>query len=269
MEAKMRVGWIGLGAMGLGMARCAARAGHMVVGHSRGRETHQALIDDGGRLEPQLSTVAEAAEVLCINVFNDDQVRDVLYKQGALKALGSGAVLVIHTTGDPALALDAHRAAPAGVQVIDAAFSGTPAQADTGALAVMAGGDPAAFAQVEPVLQSYGALVRHVGPLGSGQKLKLINNLLFAAHVRLAAEAFALAAREGFSPRMTAEVFNLCSSSSRALQIIGDGGRVQENLARMRFYLDKDLELARRLAADQGLELGLIGEMTAAFSPAV
>ncbi|MDB5430253.1 MAG: 6-phosphogluconate dehydrogenase NAD-binding protein [Caulobacter sp.] len=263
----MNVGWIGLGMMGLGMASCAARAGHRVVGHSRGNPDHAALKAAGGGLDADARAVAAGCEVLCINVFTDDQVRDVLYGQGVLESLSPGAVLAIHTTGDPAVARDAQAAAPEGVSVLDAAFSGTPAQAAAGELAIMAGGEAGAYAKALPVLASYGRLVRHVGPLGAGQRLKLINNMLFAAHVRLAAEGYSLAERQGFDAEMTAEVLAACSASSRALAIIGDGGRVAENLARMRFYLDKDMEVARRLAAESGLDLGLIGEITDGFRP--
>lgn len=263
----MKVGWIGLGMMGLGMASCAARAGHRVIGHTRGNPAHAALTALGGELSPDMTAVAAASDVLCVNVFTDGQVGEVLYGAGVLKALRPGAVLVIHTTGDPAVSQAAAAAAPQGVAVLDAAFSGTPAQAADGTLAIMAGGDARAYATALPVLESYGRLVRHVGPVGAGQRLKLINNMLFAAHVRLAAEAYGLAEREGFDAQLAAEILDQCSASSRALAIIGEGGRVADNLARMRFYLDKDMEVARRIAAERGQDLGLIGEVTAAFKP--
>ena len=258
----MRVGWIGLGMMGLGMARCAARAGHEVIGYTRGRAEHQALAGDGGRLTTSLADVV-GTEALCLNVFTDDQVRDVLYGDGVLGGLRSGTVLVIHTTGDPALSRQTQADAPAGVTVVDGAFSGTPQQAVEGTLTVMAGGTDAAFARVLPLLESYSALARHVGPIGAGMQLKLINNLLFSAQVRLAAATYRIAGKEGFDAETVREVLGRCSAASRALDIIGDGGAVAENLDRMRFYVEKDIAIARDIADAQGIDLGIVGEVAA------
>jgi 3-hydroxyisobutyrate dehydrogenase-like beta-hydroxyacid dehydrogenase len=255
----MRVGWIGLGMMGLAMARCAARAGHDVVGFTRGRPAHRALIEDGGRLSTALAEVAGHADLLCLNLFDDTQLRQLLYDDGLLAMLRAGSVLVVHTTGDPALARALAAEAPAGVEVVDGAFSGTPEQAVAGTLTVMAGGSVAAFGRVRPLFESYAAFVRHVGETGAGMQLKLINNLLFAAQVRLAEDAFRLAATAGFDAATVAEVLGRCSAASRALAIIGEGGRVAENAARMRFYVDKDVAVAGNIADEAGIELGLVG----------
>lgn len=257
----MRVGWIGLGMMGLAMARCAARAEHDVVGFTRGRPDHEVLRENGGRLSGDLAAVAGHAEVLCVNVFDDAQVRQLLYAEGLLALLRPGTILVIHTTGNPELARTIAAEAPPGVEVVDGAFSGTPEQAVAGTLTVMAGGSPAAVARVLPLFDSYAAFVRHVGPTGAGMQLKLINNLLFAAQVRLAEDAFRLSAAAGFDAGTVAEVLGRCSAASRALDIIGAGGRVAENAARMRFYVDKDVAVAIGIAADAGLDLGIVGEV--------
>src|SRR6516162_630396 len=120
----LSVGWIGLGAMGLGMARSAARAGHRVIGHTRGKPEHNRLVEEGGTLSPDLGMVVADADVVCINVFSAEQVREVLYGQRVLERLASGVVLILHTTSDPAFARQLGLDAPAGVEVVDAAFSG-------------------------------------------------------------------------------------------------------------------------------------------------
>lgn len=255
----MRVGWIGLGMMGLAMARCAARAGHDVLGVTRGRPEHRALPDDGGRLSTDLAEVVAHAELLCLNLFDDAQLRELLDGERLLARLRPGTILVIHTTGDPALSRDLAAAAPPGVEVIDGAFSGTPAQAVDGTLTVMAGGSDTAFERARPLFDTYAAFVRHVGPIGAGMQLKLINNLLFAAQVRLVEGAFRLADDAGFDAVTVADVLGRCSAASRALAIIGEGGRVAENAARMRFYVDKDVAVAAGIAAAAGLDLGLVG----------
>lgn len=257
----MRVGWIGLGMMGLAMARCAARAGHDVVGLTRGRPDHRALVADGGRLSTDLAEVVAHAELLCLNVFDDAQLRELFDGERLLARLRPGTILVVHTTGNPDLSRGLAASAPPGVEVIDGAFSGTPAQAIDGTLTVMAGGRDAAVARARPLFEAYAACVRHVGPTGAGMQLKLINNLLFAAQVRLAEDAFRLAGDAGFDAATVTEVLGRCSAASRALAIIGEGGNVAANAARMRFYVDKDVAVAVGIAATAGLDLGLVGEV--------
>jgi 3-hydroxyisobutyrate dehydrogenase len=261
----MIVGWIGLGMMGLGMAKCATRAGFAVVGHTRGRPEHVGLIEAGGRLSDDLADIV-AADVLCVAVFTDDQVREILYGDGVLARLRPRAVLVIHTTGDPALSQRIAADAPAGVMVVDGAFSGTPQQASEGSLTIMAGGTVEAFERVRPLLESYAALVRHVGPLGSGMQLKLINNLLFSAQVRLVAATYRIAATQGFDAVTVGEILGRCSAASRALEIIGAQGTVAANLDRMRFYVEKDIAVAQSIAVAQGLDLGIVGEVAAGLA---
>ena len=245
--------------MGLGMARCAARAGYPVVGHSRGRPEHQALVADGGSLAENFLDVVRDCDAVCINVFNDGQVRSVLHDSGVLAQLKTGSVLVVHTTGDPALSRQLQADAPTGVEVVDGAFSGSPAQAAAGELTIMAGGSDSAWARAQPLFATYAAFVRHVGPTGAGMQLKLINNLLFAAQVRLAAATYRIAAGQGFSVETVAEVLARCSAASRALDIVGARGQVADNLARMRVYLEKDVATARHIAETAGIELGIVG----------
>jgi len=262
----MRIGWIGLGAMGLGMARCAARAGHEVVAHTRGRPEHQAVVDEGGRLSRNFEEVASGAEILCINVFNDQQVQSVLYDDGVLAMLRPDAILVVHTTGAPELSRRLQADAPAGVEVVDGAFSGSPQQAAEGALTLMVGASDTAWRRVEPLFASYGEFVRRIGPLGAGMQLKLLNNLLFAAHVRLAADAYRIAIDEGLSPAIVAEVLARSSGGSRALSMLGARPAAPDDLSSMRRYVEKDVETALRIAAAAGLDLKSVGQVARSFA---
>lgn len=264
----MRIGWIGLGAMGLGMARCAARAGHEVVAHTRGRPEHQALVADGGRLSTDLDEVAAPAEILCVNLFNDDQVRSVLYDDGVLAKLRPGAILVVHTTGAPDLSRRLQADAPAGVEVVDGAFSGSPQQAAEGALTLMVGASDTAWPRVEALFSAYGEFVRRVGPLGAGMQLKLLNNLLFAAHVRLAADAYRIAIDEGLAATTVAEVLARSSGASRALALLGARPGAPDDLSTMRKYVEKDVETALRIAEAAGLDLKSVGAVAGAFCEA-
>ncbi|TAL00435.1 MAG: NAD(P)-dependent oxidoreductase [Rhodospirillaceae bacterium] len=261
----MRIGWIGLGAMGLGMARCAARAGHQLVGHTRGRLEHQALVTDGGALSGDLDAVVDGAEVVCVNVFSAAQVRSLLYDDGVLAKLAPGTVLVLHTTSDPVLARQLAAGAPRMVEVVDAAFSGSPEQAAAGALTMMVGGSPNVVTRLRPLLDTYAAFIRHVGATGTGMQLKLLNNLLFAAQVRLAAETYRIAATEGFAMETVTDVLSRCSGASRALGIVGRDGRVARNLDGMRVYIEKDVAAAIDSAHAAGIDLGILGEVARGF----
>jgi 3-hydroxyisobutyrate dehydrogenase-like beta-hydroxyacid dehydrogenase len=263
----MRIGWIGLGTMGLGMARCAARAGHEVLGHTRGRAEHLSLVADGGRLSNDLVEVA-AAPFVCINVLAEAQLRDVLYTQGVLNRLTSGTIMIIHTTSSPALTQHIQSDAPAGVDVIDAAFSGSREQAALGQLTMMVGGEATAVSCAQSLLQTYATYLRHVGPLGTGMQLKLLNSLLFAAQVHLVAEVFGLAAHAGIAADVLLEVLTRSSARSRALEIVGAHGTVEQNVQQLQKYFVKDVAAAHASATAVGMDLGVVGSLASqAFPP--
>lgn len=94
----MRIGWIGLGAMALGMERCAARTGHTVIGHTHGRAAQEALLTDGGSVSADLAMVVTDTDIVCINVFNEEQIGSVLCDDGVLARLSVGSTLIVHTT---------------------------------------------------------------------------------------------------------------------------------------------------------------------------
>ena len=204
---------------------------------ARGKPEHRILEAEGGQLNLDLLAVAADKEVVCINVFDAGQMEDVLYANGVLGQLAPGTVLILHTTSAPQLAIDIARHAPPGVTVIDGAFSGSPQQAAQGALTVMAGGDPTVFLNAEPVLASYASYLRHVGPLGAGMRLKLINNLLFGAQIALVSDAFRLARETGIEAEVLADIISRSSGASTALSILSQHrppGAASEN---MRAYL--------------------------------
>ena len=251
--------------MGLGMARSAVRAGHLVTGHTRGNPEHARLAAEGGRLNEDVSAVVADKDVVCVNVFDANQVADVLYQNGVLARLAPGTVLILHTTSPPHLAIGIARDAPAGVAVVDGAFSGSPQQAADGALTVMAGGDRDVFERVETVLSSYAAYLRHVGPLGAGMRLKLINNLLFGAHVALATDAFRLAEKTGIAADVLADVLSRSSGASAALGMLARHSRPATGSAGMRHYLDKDIASALAAAEEEGLDLGTLALVARSF----
>jgi 3-hydroxyisobutyrate dehydrogenase-like beta-hydroxyacid dehydrogenase len=152
-----------------------------------------------------------------------------------------GSVLVIHTTGSPDFAREIGASAPPGVATLDAAFSGGPAAVLAGELTIMVGGDAEAIDRVRPLLASYARLIFHVGSLGSGQTIKLLNNLLFATNLMNAAELLNVAAARGLDTAEAAKVIQNCSGASFALRSFLSPAPVAEALARSRPYVEKDV----------------------------
>jgi 3-hydroxyisobutyrate dehydrogenase-like beta-hydroxyacid dehydrogenase len=169
----------------------------------------------------------------------------------------------VHTTGSPQTAgILAARFGPKGVSVVDAPGSGGPSQAAAGELTLFVGGEVDAIERVTPMLRSYATRVVHVGPLGSGQQAKLLNNLLFGAHVELAVEAARLSEEFGLDPAVLAGALRGCSGSSYALDCVADMGSVGALLAKGGRFIHKDVRTARDLAGQMGVALGSFGAVT-------
>ena len=193
----MKIGFAGLGVMGGPMARHLMEAGHDVAGFNRSAARARAWADTtGGRFATTVEDAASGAELFVLCVGNDDDVRGVV--TAALPSLAAGAVIVDHTTTSAKLAREmAEVASGQGAFFIDAPVSGGQAGAENGQLSVMAGGDAAALARVEPVLMSYAKAVKHMGPAGSGQLTKMVNQIAIAGVVQGLAEAVHFAQTAG------------------------------------------------------------------------
>ncbi|HXF61103.1 MAG TPA: L-threonate dehydrogenase [Caldilineaceae bacterium] len=208
------VGFVGLGAMGLGMARSLLRAGFTVHGYDLSAAALEALAAAGGRPVASAAEAARAATVLVIMVLNEGQAEDVLFGAGkAAASLPSGAVVLLCSTVSPAFVRSAaHRLAALNIDLLDAPVSGGVARAAEGRLSIMASGSPAAFAKAEPILP---ALAEHLYRMGDepgqGATMKLVNQVLAGIHIAAAAEALAFGARAGIDPDRIYEV--ICNSA--------------------------------------------------------
>jgi 3-hydroxyisobutyrate dehydrogenase-like beta-hydroxyacid dehydrogenase len=261
----MKVGWIGLGQMGGPMAEMVLKGGHQVVGHSRGRRPLDRLTALGARLTPSLTEAVAGAEVVCVSLFDDAQTREALLGGGVLAAMAPGSVLALHSTGVPAMVEDLAAAAPPGVSVLDATFSGTPADAAVGEVRLFVGGDADALERARPVLSTYCSPILHLGEVGAARRLKLINNLLFAAQVSLAAEAVRAVMQMGLPKDKAVEGLSISSGSSFALQRFV-GADIDSLLTRLAHYLDKDVTAAREAAKAEGLDLKLLDAAAARWT---
>lgn len=249
----MKVGWIGLGEIGKQMALRVAGAGHDLTAYDRGAGK-QAVAATGAAMTTDYHALAAGSEVLCLCLFSDAQVREVMFDSGTLAAMEPGSVLAVHTTGSPALARELGERAPQGAAVLDACFSGGPDDTARGDLTLMVGGEADALEQARPVLATYASRINHMGPLGAGQTLKLLNNLLFATNIKQAVEILGMAEAQGLDPGYAAQVICQSSGGSMAMGLMKDGIR-PETLHAVRHYMVKDVKAVADAAADTGIDI--------------
>lgn len=234
-------------------------AGHQVQALGRTDEKRSAVADLGATAVSSALAVAEGADVVIVCVFTDDQVRRVCLDDGLAAALASGSVLVLHTTGSPRTAeAIAQIAGNSGAEVLDAPVSGGPHDIAAGRVTLFVGGSDAAFERARPALAGYGDPLLHVGPLGSGQKVKLVNNTLFAAQIGLLAEAVKLGADLGIDEGALLGALPHGSGSSRALAGVAARGSVASFIGTAGPFVRKDVAVVRQTVAEFGGDLGLL-----------
>ena len=254
-----RVAFIGLGVMGYPMAGHLAAAGHRVTVYNRTTATAERWVAEHGatRADTPAAAARDAAVVFsCVG--NDDDVRAVLGgPDGALAGASPGAVLVDHTTASAELAAElATEAAAAGVGFVDAPVSGGQSGAENGALTVMAGGDPAHWALAEPVLSAYAHRTQLLGPVGSGQRAKMVNQICIAGLLQGLAEGLAFAERAGLDSAAVVEVIS--GGAAQSWQMDNRAATMLEDRFDFGFAVDwmrKDLGLAAAEARRNGASL--------------
>lgn len=259
----MKVAWIGLGQMGLPSAAKVAAAGHQVKGFDV-KPTESA--PPGIAMVASPREAAQGAEVICIAVFSDTQVEEVLVgPDGLLKDCEPGTVIAIFTTGTIESPQELAAAAPAGVSVLDTCFSRKDDDIKTGMMTLLAGGDAEGIARGKPVFDAFAHTIVHVGPVGSGRAIKLVNNILFAGHLQLAADALKLAEGLGLDPKRTAGALTKCSGASDVLGRF-EHEEVAPMLETAHRYMVKDVTAALDAAADKRVTVDALAAATAAYT---
>jgi 3-hydroxyisobutyrate dehydrogenase-like beta-hydroxyacid dehydrogenase len=251
----MRVGFIGAGRMGAPMVDRLVTAGHEVRVLGRTDDKRAAIAARGATPVGDAKEAADGAEVMVVCVFTDEQVRQICLEEDLLSALAPGAVLVVHTTGSPNTVAELADRAP-GIQVLDAPVSGGPHDIAAGRVTLFVGGAEDAVQRARSVLESYGDPVLHVGPLGSGQKVKLINNALFAAQIGLAAEAARLGERLGITEAALLSALPNGSGASKAMGNIARAGSAAAFIGAVGEFIGKDVSVVRKTATELGTDLG-------------
>ena len=252
----MKTAFIGLGVMGFPMAGHLKAAGHEVTVYNRTPEKAARWVEKhGGAAKSTIAEAVAGAELVCLCVGNDDDVRDVVAQ--VLPAMREGGVIVDHTTTSATVARETDAAARAvGRWFVDAPVSGGQAGAENGQLTIMAGGDAAAYARVEPVLDAYAKAIRRMGPSGAGQLTKMCNQIAIAGVVQGVAEALHFAKRAGLP---TDDVLAAISKgSAQSWQMENRWKTMSEGKFDFGFAVDwmrKDLGIALAEAAVNGARL--------------
>jgi 3-hydroxyisobutyrate dehydrogenase-like beta-hydroxyacid dehydrogenase len=270
----MKVGFVGAGAMGAPMVTRLLAAGHDVRALGRTDEKRSALTELGAAPVGELDEVAAASEVVVVCVFTDDQVRQVCLGSdgdaetdskdsgGLISSMTPGSVLVLHTTGSPRTAQRlAELGAPRRIEVLDAPVSGGPHDIGAGRITLFVGGESAALERVRPVLAAYADPILHVGAVGAGQKVKLVNNTLFAAQLGLLTEGVRLASELGVSETALLAALPHGSAASRVLAGVAGRGSVAGFIEVAGGFVRKDVDVVRRVVAEFGGDLGVLNDL--------
>ncbi|MCA3268303.1 MAG: NAD(P)-dependent oxidoreductase [Azospirillum sp.] len=195
-----KLAFLGMGVMGFPMAGHLKKAGHDVVVYNRtAKKAQEWSAKHGGGNAATPAEAAKGADIVLACVGNDDDLRSVIYgDKGALAGMASGTILVDHTTASAAVAREIHAEAhKKGIGFLDAPVSGGQAGAENGQLGIMVGGDPDVFAKAEPVLKIYAKALSLMGPVGSGQLTKMVNQICIAGLVQGLSEGMNFAIKAG------------------------------------------------------------------------
>lgn len=212
-----RVGVIGLGSMGFGMATSLRHAGFDVAGCDVEAASIQRFVTEGGRGAATPGEACEHADIAVSVVVNAAQTEAILFgPQGVAETLPEGSVFISCATMDPDIARSlAKRLEATGRHYLDAPISGGAQRAAEGALTILASGSPAAFARARPALDAMAARLYELGDAaGQGAAFKMINQLLAGVHIAAACEAIAFAARQGLDIARVYEVITQSAGNS-------------------------------------------------------
>lgn len=212
----LRVGFIGLGAMGLPMARNIAKAGFPLTVWARHPKSAETLRSDGTGWANSPQDLASRSDAVISMVTNSPDVHDLVMREdGILAGARKGCVIIDMSTIAPSVSRElAGRCAERGVAFLDAPVSGGTQGAEAGTLSIMVGGDTQAFQRAQPILNATGKRVFHVGPSGSGEVIKLVNNTLVAIIAAGTAEALLMGRKAGADVGVMAEVIGASTGAS-------------------------------------------------------
>jgi len=247
----MKIGFIGLGAMGFPMARHLSKQHELIVWNRTREKAERHSREYGSRLARDLADTAQA-EVIITMLPTSREVNEIVDR--LLESLRRGTLWIDATSGDPNVSREtAKRLAEKGVEFVDAPVTGATVGAENATLTIMVGGSPEDFARAEPILRIVGKTIIHVGPVGAGHAIKVLTNSIMGSTVWITSECLLLAKQYGIDLKTALAVTNAGSGRSNA----------SENLLPMRLvegrwplifklvHHDKDIRIAASIAHQQ------------------
>ena len=259
----MNVGYVGLGRMGGAIAKRMLHNKQPLRVYDLSPERTSEMAQAGGQPSQSLAALAEQSDTICLCLPTSENVRAAIFgDNGLAKGLKPGTLVADMTTGDPlqtkAMAAELKKQ---GVDLIDAPVSGGPAGATAGTLAIMVGAPLAQFQRIKPLFEKVSPNIFHMGDVGTGQTMKLVNNMLLAGCRALTYEVMSLAAKNGLDPALTAQVLQKSSGrNSTTEQTLPQTveGRFPNTFALG--LMTKDVRLAAQLGRDTGVPM-LLGRL--------
>ncbi len=212
-----KVSFIGLGVMGFPMAGHLQNSGCQVTVYNRTRQKAQAWVEKyGGEMATTPAKAAKDSDIVFVCVGNDEDLKQVILgANGAFSGMKANAILVDHTTASASVARElAQQAKSIGLTFLDAPVSGGEAGAVNGQLSIMVGGEQSAYESIEPVMNSYTKFSKLLGPIGSGQLAKMMNQICIAGVVQGLAEALHFGQNAGLDCEQVIEVISQGAAGS-------------------------------------------------------
>jgi 3-hydroxyisobutyrate dehydrogenase len=259
MESAMKLAFLGLGVMGYPMAGHLKKNGREVTVYNRTTAKAKSwTTEHGGSFKETPAAAAEGADIVFMCVGNDHDVREVaLSPKGAVAGMRPGAILADHTTASAEVARELYAAAKSkGCAFLDAPVSGGQAGAQNGKLTIMVGGDAEPFKTAEPVMAHYGRAVTLMGPAGSGQLTKMVNQICIAGLVQGLSEGLNFAVRAGLDGKKVIDVIS--KGAAQSWQMENRGTTMLEGKFDFGFAVDwmrKDLAICFAEARRNGASL--------------
>lgn len=252
--AHYKIGFIGMGLMGIPMSLRLVQAGFDVMVWNRNPDKTQAIVNAGGKQAESLPQLAEHSDIIMTCISDTSAIDSLMFSEFKLAdELKDGQIIVDFSSIDPAATRDfSARLAKKNVRWVDAPVSGGVAGAEQGTLAIMAGGDEQVIDAIRPILEPLSQRVTRMGETGAGQVTKICNQMIVSCNVLVMAEVMALAEKSGVDSNMIPQALKGGFADSTPLQLTGPR-MAQRDYEPVKWHvktLSKDLDMANALAKD-------------------
>lgn len=271
MRTHQKIGFIGVGPMGHGMAKNLLEKGHpLTILGNKSRQPVEDLVARGATEALNPAEVARNSDIVFLCVPSSLDVELIIQgADGIIEGAHAGLIVVDTTTADPNSTLRLAALLQAkGVRMADAPLARTPKQAEEGRLTVMIGADDALFAELKPVIECFSENITQVGPLGSGHKIKLIYNFIALGNAAIVAEAVSVAAKVGVDLGKLAELVSNGGANSNIFQMVMPWV-LEDDISNMQFAIRnaaKDLRYFAQLSQAAKMVLPVSPAVLGAFS---